>query len=113
MSNLEKLREKMQDISKRCMVGFIGMKTSFNSTLKDWTEINNKEIELAKVSSWDFVCAFRNTAKELSEMLPEPNKESYILFANEAIEMLAGGKDPAEVLWHFDLKLIRMREGKR
>lgn len=95
------------------MVGFIGMKTSFNSTLNALTEINEKENEMAKVSSWDFVGAFRNTAKELSEMLPEPYKESYMRFADEAIEMLAGGKDPAEVLWHFDLKLIRMREGDR
>lgn len=111
MNNITRIKEKMRDISKRYLVGLIGWENDFYNTSTAYIKITEKETELAKVSSWDFVIAFRNTAKSLSEMLPEPNKESYIRFADEAIEMLAGGKDPAEVLWHFDLKLIRMREG--
>lgn len=111
MSNLAKIQETMKDISNRCIVGFETMKASYNYQLKVLTDVMEKENEMAKLSNWSFVDAFRVTARTLAETLPEPNTESYIRFANEAIEMLARGNDPAEVLWYFDLKLERMKKG--
>ena len=83
----------------------------FTSKLDDLNRVLERENELRKLAGDEFVEAFRYTAQSISETLPDSNTESYCRLADSAIEVLAQGNDPAEVLWYFDMKLARMKGG--
>ena len=103
------MEEKIKRLANNISMSFSNFSKMYAETLNATTLIMETDTELAKLSSWDFVHAFRPTAKAMAEMLSDPYTESYLRFAKEAKEMLARGDDPVEVLWHFDIRLEKMR----
>lgn len=68
------------------------------------------ESVLASVSSWRFVRAFSRTAHKLAEGEVTPYTETYVSLCREAAEMFAIGMDQADVLWYFDMKLLKNKQ---
>lgn len=77
--------------------------------LKTATEIMEHENALAAAGNYDIVWALRPVARELSEL----TGDRYIDYLDQAREMLLQGKDRADVLYHFDMMLYDMKQGKK
>ena len=112
MPNNKAIKDLLK-LTNRISKDFAIFRHDYITNLNNMTRVLEIENRMACLTShgYSFVSAFRPTAKSIAEMLPASNTETYIHLANEAIEMLARGDDPAEVLWHFDLKLERMKKG--
>ena len=77
--------------------------------LKTATEIMEHESALATAGNYDIVWVLRPVAQELSEL----TGNRYIDYLDQAREMLIQGKDMAYVLYHFDMMLYDMKQGRK
>lgn len=77
--------------------------------LKTLHEITEAENDLAAVSSYDLVHALRPVAQELYEW----TGVRYVDRLDQAKKMILEGKEIPDVLYHFDMMLYDLKEGKR
>lgn len=68
------------------------------------------ENELVKFSSMDFVTALRPVLKELSSMEVEPFSEVYKSYLDEVKMMVLEGRELADVLSYYGMRLVRERK---
>lgn len=85
------------------------MPTYYTQRLTEITEILESENELAKFSNMDFVTVLRPVLKELSSMEVEPFSGVYKSYLDEAKMMVLEGRELADVLNYYDMRLARKR----
>ena len=84
---------------------------SMTEAINEYTKICEADNQLASVSSYDFVWAFKDTAMAICECRTTPNTETYISLCDEAMKRLISGDEQADVLCYFDLLLEKERKG--
>ena len=67
--------EELKRLANRISANFSDFRHWYVSTLNSATKVMEIENEMAKLSSYTFVSAFRPVAKSMAEMLPYPNTE--------------------------------------
>ena len=103
-----KIPKVIKEFAKFCVVAY----SDFNNSIDDLNKRCEIKNRIATLSSFDFVSAFDYTANAICERRITPNTETYLSLAEKAIELLASGKEQADVLYYFDELLSKENEGK-
>lgn len=103
-----KLPKIIKDCAAYCVVAYKG----YAQAIQDCADYNEMKNRLASLSNYVFADAFFYTAKQIAAGRSGPNKETIKALCDEAMEMLASGTEPVEVLWHFDILLEKERGRK-
>lgn len=83
----------------------------YERSLNDFSRVVEKESEMKKLAGNKFVECFRVIVKEICVMHPDSNTETYLYYANTAMEMLTSGVDQDNVLLYLEKKLIELHGG--
>ena len=103
-----KIPKVIEQMGKMCTVAYSDFSNSLDE-LNKRCEIQNR---IAILSSYDFVRAFNYTADAICARRTTPNTETYLSLGEKAIELLASGKEQADVVYYFDELLRKENEGK-
>ena len=103
---------KLPKIIKDCAAYCVGAYTGFSQALKDVADYNEMKNKLESLSNYVFADEFFYTAKRIAAGRTAPNKETIKALCDEAMEMLASGTEPADVLAYFD-NLLEKERGRK
>ena len=102
------ISKTIKEFANFCMGAYI----NFNNIIYDLSKRCEVKNRIANLSNYDFVTAFDYTANAICERRITPNTETYLSLGEKAIELLASGKEQADVLYYFDELLRKEDEGK-
>ena len=98
----------VKQFTKMCVLAY----SDFNKIFDDFNKRCEMKNEIAKLSNCTFADAFDYTANSICSRRSTPNTETYLSLGKKAIELLASGKEQADVLYYFDELLRKEDEGK-
>ena len=102
---LEDLKQVINNISFN-LVEIYGFTTDhYKSRLNDMIRIMEAENKFASLCSYTYMDVFRPIARKIASSDIRPFTESYIDLLSDATKEIATGKDPAELINEYEVKL--------